>query len=68
MVTNEQTVNSKPFPKNNWRTLGVKVREEDLGTFNKRLSLYGYETLGQLVGDFITAKFPMVTEDRQIDA
>jgi len=68
MVTNEQTVNSKPFPKNNWRTVGVKVREEDLGTFNKRLSLYGYETLGQLVSDFITAKFPMVTEDRQIDA
>jgi hypothetical protein len=44
MVTNEQTVNSKPFPKSNWRTVGVKVREEDLGTFNKRLSLYGYET------------------------
>lgn len=68
MATNEQTVNSKPFPKSNWRTVGVKVREEDLGTFNKRLSLYGYETLGQLVSDFIAAKFPILTEDRQINA
>jgi hypothetical protein len=68
MVTNEQSVHSQPYPKSNWKTVGAKVREGDLGTFNKRLSLYGYETLGQLVGDFIAAKFPKVTEDRQIDA
>ena len=34
--------------------------------FNPRLSLYSFETLGSLVADFLTGKFPVITEDRQI--
>jgi intergrase/recombinase len=30
--------------------------------------LYGYETLGQLVKDFLISKFPPITEDRQIQS
>jgi hypothetical protein len=30
------------------------------------LSLYGFETVGALVADFLTGKFPVITEDRQI--
>jgi intergrase/recombinase len=37
-----------------------------LPALNQRLRLYGFETLGQLVGDFLIAKFPPITEDRQI--
>ena len=29
----------------------------------RRLSLYGFETLGSLVADFLTGKFPVITED-----
>ena len=36
--------------------------------FNRRLSLYGFETLGTLVGDFLAGKFPVITEDRQIQS
>jgi hypothetical protein len=34
--------------KSEWKTIGV---------FNRRLSLYGFETLGALVADFLTGKF-----------
>ena len=34
---------------------------------NQRLRLFGYETLNELVWDFIVGRFPQVTEDKQID-
>jgi hypothetical protein len=47
---------------------GVRIRSQDLPILNQRLRLYGFETLGQLVSDFLTTKFPPITEDRQIQA
>jgi intergrase/recombinase len=58
----------EPKSGNNWKAMNVKVRIEDLPVLNQRLKLYGYDTLGQLVRDFLVAKFPPITEDRQIDA
>ena len=46
--------------------IGVRIKAKDLPLFNRRLSLYGFETLGALVADFLTDKFPVITEDRQI--
>ena len=51
---------------NEWKTVGVRIKSQDLPALNQRLRLYGFETLGQLVGDFLIAKFPPITEDRQI--
>src|SRR5215210_9266342 len=51
-----------------WKTVGVRIRLQDLPVLNQRLRLYGFETLGQLVADFLTTKFPPLTEDRQIQA
>ena len=51
-----------------WKTVGVRIRSQDLPILNQRLRLYGFETLGQLVSDFLTTKFPPITEDRQIQA
>lgn len=51
-----------------WKTVGVRIRSQDLPILNQRLRLYGFETLGQLVSDFLTTKFPSITEDRQIQA
>jgi hypothetical protein len=54
--------------KYNWKCVNVKVKPEDLPILNQRLKLYGYETLGQLVKDFLSSKFPPIIEDRQIQA
>jgi intergrase/recombinase len=54
--------------KNEWKTIGVRIKFNDLPLFNRRLSLYGFETLGALVADFLTGKFPVITEDRQIQS
>src|ERR671931_1994890 len=51
-----------------WKTVGVRIRFQDLPLLNQRLRLYGFETLGQLVSDFLITKFPPLTEDRQIQA
>jgi hypothetical protein len=45
-------------PNSSWKTVGVRVRPQDLPVLNQRLRLYGFETLGQLVADFLTTKFP----------
>ncbi|MGC2573989.1 MAG: hypothetical protein WA364_20935 [Candidatus Nitrosopolaris sp.] len=52
--------------KSEWKTIGVRIKTKDLPLFNRRLSLYGFETLGALVADFLTGKFPVITQDRQI--
>ena len=55
-------------PNSSWKTVGVRIRQQDLPVLNQRLRLYGFETLGQLVADFLITKFPPLTEDRQIQA
>jgi hypothetical protein len=52
--------------KSEWKTIGIRIKAKDLPLFNRRLSLYGFETLGALVPDFLTGKFPVITEDTQI--
>jgi hypothetical protein len=54
--------------KSEWKTIGVRIKSKDLPLFNRRLRLYGFETLGSLVADFLTGKFPVITEDRQIQS
>jgi len=49
-----------------WKTVGVRVKQQDLFTLNQRLQIYGFETVGQLISDFTIGKFPVITEDRQI--
>ena len=63
-VKQSETVTSKT--KSEWKTIGVRIKSNDLPLFNRRLSLYGFETLGALAADFLTGKFPVITEDRQI--
>jgi hypothetical protein len=43
--------------KSEWKTIGVRMKAKDLPLFNR---------LGALVADFLTGKFPVITEDRQI--
>ena len=32
-----------------WKTVGVRLREEEVGSLNIRLKQFGYETLGDFV-------------------
>ena len=52
---------------NQWKTINAKVREQDLPILNSRLKVYGYQTIGEIVKDFVAGKFPQVTDDKQID-
>jgi len=54
--------------KSEWKTIGVRIKSKNLPLFNRRLSLYGFETLGALVADFLAGMFPVITEDRQIQS
>jgi intergrase/recombinase len=50
----------------NWKCFTIKIKHEELPVLNQRLKLYGYNTMTELTRDFITGKFPVITEDRQI--
>ncbi len=52
----------------NFHCFTIKIRHEQLPVLNQRLKLYGYDTMTELTRDFISAKFPVITEDRQIQA
>jgi len=52
----------------NWKSFTVKIKPDQLPVLNQRLKLYGYETTTEMIRDFIVGKFPVITEDRQIQA
>jgi intergrase/recombinase len=50
-----------------WKTIGVKVRSEELPVLNRQLGRLNYNTAGDLIKDLIAGKITNVTDDRQID-
>jgi len=58
----------KTQPQNKeWRTVGVKVRNEELQLLNRQLDRLNYITLGDLVKDLIAGKITRLADDQQID-
>jgi hypothetical protein len=53
--------------KKNRKRLTVRVKPEDLIVFNQRLKLVGFNSINELVHEFIAERFPQMTEDKQID-
>jgi hypothetical protein len=53
--------------KSEWKTVGVKIRKEELPVLNKQLDRLNYVTLGDLVKDLITGKLMRLSDDQQID-
>jgi hypothetical protein len=53
--------------KSEWKTVGVKIRKEELPVLNKQLDRLNYITLGDLVKDLITGKLIRLSDDQQID-
>jgi hypothetical protein len=50
-----------------WKTVGVKVKNEELLMLNRQLDRLSYITLGDLVKDLMAGKITRVTDDQQID-
>ena len=70
--TKLHTKNSKEFvvqriSKDNRKSLTARVKPEDLIVFNQRLKLFGFNSINELVHEFIAGRFPLITEDKQID-
>src|SRR5215204_3731305 len=64
--------NSKEFvvqriSKDNRKSLTARVKPEDLIVFNQRLKLFGFNSINELVHEFIAGRFPHITEDKEID-
>src|SRR5918995_4434418 len=70
--TKLHTKNSKEFvvqriSKDNRKSLTARVKPEDLIVFNQRLKLFGFNSINELVHEFIAGRFPQITEDKQIE-
>ena len=52
--------------KDNRKSLTARVKPEDLAVFNQRLKLFGFNSINELVREFIAGRFPQITEDKQI--
>ena len=70
--TKSHTKNSKEIlvqriSKDNRKSLTARVKPEDLIVFNQRLKLFGFNSINELVHEFIAGRFPQITEDKQID-
>ncbi len=50
-----------------WKTIGVKVKESELGIFNKQLQRFGWQTLGDLVKDLMLGKIERMSPDKQLE-
>jgi intergrase/recombinase len=50
----------------NRKSLTARVKPEDLVVFNQRLKLFGFNSINELVREFIAGRFPQITEDKQI--
>ena len=67
-MVNRQTLEINQFKKpQEWRTIGVRVRNTELSLLNRQLDRLNYTTLGDLVKDLIAGKITRLTDDQQID-
>jgi hypothetical protein len=65
-IANQQ-FSAKKYTNDNRKSLTARIKPEDLPVINQRLKLFGFNSVNELVHDFIKGKFPQITEDRQIE-
>jgi hypothetical protein len=59
------TKNSKDFvakriSKDNRKSLTARIKPEDLIIFNQRLKLFGFNSINELVHEYIAGRFPQL--------
>ncbi|HEX5978976.1 MAG TPA: hypothetical protein VFY68_16960 [Nitrososphaeraceae archaeon] len=52
--------------KDNRKSLTARVKPDDIVVFNQRLKLSGFNSINELVREFIAGRFSQITEDKQI--
>jgi intergrase/recombinase len=62
----EASATTLRISKDNRKSLTARVKPEDLVVFNQRLKLFGFDSINELVREFIAGRFPQITEDKQI--
>jgi intergrase/recombinase len=62
----EGSTTFQKISKDNRKSLIARVKPEDLIVFNQRLKLFGFNSINELVREFIAGRFPQITEDKQI--
>lgn len=62
----EGSTTVQKISKDNRKSLTARVKPEDLMVFNQRLKLFGFNSINELVREFIAGRFPQITEDKQI--
>src|SRR6476646_7535220 len=53
--------------RNEWRTIGVRIRNSEIPVLNRQLDRLNYSTLGDLVKDLVNGKITRLTEEKQIE-
>ncbi|HET8858227.1 MAG TPA: hypothetical protein VFM28_11930 [Nitrososphaeraceae archaeon] len=67
-MVNRQTLEINQSKKTQeWRTIGVRIRNSELSLLNRQLDRLNYTTLGDLVKDLVAGKITRLTDDQQID-
>ena len=67
-LTNVQTFQqSDGTSGSKWKTIGVKVKESELGVFNKQPQRFGWQTLGDFVKDLMAGKIERMSPDKEIE-
>ena len=67
-LVNRQNLQINQFKKTQeWRTIGVRIRNSELSLLNRQLDRLNYTTLGDLVKDLVAGKITRLTDDQQID-
>jgi hypothetical protein len=66
-IKNSNRIKGKSLYKDSRTSLTARLNQNDLLVFNQRLKIFGFDTLNEMVHDFIKGKFPIVTEDKPID-
>jgi intergrase/recombinase len=67
-LVNRQNLQINQFKKTQeWRTIGVRIRNSELSLLNRQLDRLNYTTLGDLVKDLVAGKISRLTDEQQID-
>lgn len=45
----------------NWKCFTIKIKPDELPVLNQRLKIYGSGTTTEMIKDFISGKFPVIT-------
>ena len=65
-MNKENTAATIPIRKE-WKTVGIRVKEDDLFILNQKLQLNGFKTLNEFVHAWIRGEYPLHENNEQVE-